>query len=323
MPCLLLGNLHDFIQDFVLQTQQIVIPEFPYAFNPSIIPFNDKILMCFRIIPYPKEPFTAWLGLIELGFDFEPLGPAQIIETRDPRASTPPRGEDARLFYVGENLYIAYSDNPYLRLTAGGYRMVVGEIVSQDESFLISNPTRFETFENENPLIREKNWVPFSYQNTLLFAYSISPHLILKDGNFFANSNPDLDWDWGILRGGTPALSLDSGEYLAFFHSVKRMATEHSHGKVMPHYFMGAYTFSSYPPFQITRISPEPIVGPGFYAPHTYKPYWGNNICIFPGGMIINDDHIFISYGRQDHEIWIAKLDKQKLLDSLIPVEKN
>ena len=98
------------------------------------------------------------------------------------------------------------------------------------------------------------------------------------------------------------------------------MSTVHSEELDMPHYFMGAYTFSQHPPFEITKISPEPIVCHGFYDGLKYKPYWKPVRVVFPCGYIMNEHYIYVSYGRQDHEIWVIKLDKHKLKNSLIPV---
>ena len=44
----------------------------------------------------------------------------------------------------------------------------------------------------------------------------------------------------GIQRGDAAILD-DSGEYIAFFHSSKEMATLLSQGATVPHYLMGAY----------------------------------------------------------------------------------
>ena len=112
---------------------------------------------------------------------------------------------------------------------------------------------------------------------------------------------------------------LIDGEYLAFFHSSTYMSTVHSKGRVIQHYFMGAYTFAAEPPFELTRISPEPIVGKDFYKGREYTT-WKPLRVVFPCGFVFNDRFIWIAYGRQDHEVWIAKLDKKKLFDSLIPV---
>ena len=38
-----------------------------------------------------------------------------------------------------------------------------------------------------------------------------------------------------------------------------------------------------------------------------------------PCGFIANSDYIWVTLGRQDHEIWIIKLDKFKLMQSLVP----
>lgn len=83
---------------------------------------------------------------------------------------------------------------------------------------------------------------------------------------------------------------------------------------------MGAYTFKPHPPFSITAISPWPIVADDFYRPPYYKT-WKPLRCVFPAGIVVDEKYVWISYGRQDHEIWIAKLDKQKLMNSLIPVQ--
>jgi hypothetical protein len=119
-----------------------------------------------------------------------------------------------------------------------------------------------------------------------------------------------IDWKWGILRGGTPAV-LDGDHYLAIFHSYRKMTTVQSNGRFMRNYFMGAYTFSSEPPFEIRSISPEPIISKNLYS--------GTSI-IFPSGLLVNEDFVWVIYGKRDKEAWVAKIDKKKLLNSLIPV---
>ena len=126
-----------------------------------------------------------------------------------------------------------------------------------------------------------------------------------------------MDWQWGELRGGTPAI-LDGDSYISFFHSSIIMPSVHSNGKKIQHYVMGAYRFSARPPFALTHVSPEPIVGKGFYEGKEY-PTWKPLRVIFPMGCIVGDEHIWVSYGRQDFEIWVATFDKKKLYASLVP----
>lgn len=330
-------DLEERVQDFVLETKQITIPGYPYAFNPSIVRWQGRLLMSFREIP-PRASTRdnllfdsggpSRIALVWLGEDWTPISIPQVLtlalEKR--KHPAPCRSEDARLIAVGEKLYIVYSDNKNKIVTERGYRMYTAEVTFDGVGFSVSNTDRLVRFEGENQNRREKNWVPFDYHGHLLLAYSLAPHRIFipiagtTRCETIATTLGNFDWNLGELRGGTPALPIDDKHYLAFFHTVQEMATSHSEGKVMPHYFMGAYTFSLEHPFAITQISPEPIVGQNFYKGPTYKPYWKPVRVVFPCGFIFDDDFIWISYGRQDHEIWMVKLDKQGLLNSLVPV---
>jgi predicted GH43/DUF377 family glycosyl hydrolase len=202
--------------------------------------------------------------------------------------------------------------------------MYVAEVHHEGDSFFIDEPAPITSFHIVFKPRWEKNWVPFVYKDELLLGYSLSPHIILKPilgtnlCETMADTSNQATWDWGELRGGTPAL-LEGDRYLAFFHSSKLMSTIHSKGKNLKHYFMGAYTFSSEPPFNITHISPEPIVGKKFYRGPAYKT-WKPLRVVFPGGFVTDDEFIWVAYGRQDFEVWIVKLDKKRLLDSLVPV---
>ena len=105
-------------------------------------------------------------------------------------------------------------------------------------------------------------------------------------------------------------------EYLAIFHSGKPFVSGASiTNEVLWHYVMGAYTFSANPPFNITGISPLPINEKSFYIKSDNP-----KRVIYPGGFIIKDDDIYVAYGKDDAEIWIAIINKTKLLSTLRPV---
>lgn len=318
-------DLEENCHEFVLESKRIILKGYEEAFNPSIIRWNGQLLMTFRIVPNPFFTFNSQIGIVFLDEDFNPVSTPQILDTCDPRTIVPSRAEDARLIIVGEKLYIVYSDNKDDYISKGGFRVYVSELIYEDGKFFVINTDCLRDFEGSSPYLREKNWVPFEFNGMMMLAYSLNPHRILRPllglekCETFSSSEASIDWNYGELRGGTPAL-LHEDQYLSFFHSSLKMSTEHSGGKAMLHYFMGAYTFSAVPPFEITQISQEPIIGKNFYKGEYYKPYWGSVRCIFPCGFIIEDLYIYVSYGRQDHEIWIAKLDKQALLQSLVPV---
>ncbi len=315
-------DLEEASQEFVLGVKKIEIPGHPLAFNPSIIRWRGLLLMSFRIIPDRKNSFTSILGVVLLDEDFNPISEPQLLNTQL-SPTTPSRTDDGRLITVGDQIFLVYSDNTEPVISRGGFRVYVAELRFDGMGFSVVNPDCLMNFEGERKDRREKNWVPFVYHDQMLLAYSIQPHVIfhplLGTGTCetLYSSDTKTDWKWGDLRGGTTGLKMGD-EYLSFFHSSIDIQTLHSDGKSVSHYVMGAYTFATEPPFAITKISPYPIVGKGFYRGPIYKPYWKSIRCVYPGGFIFDDNYIWVVYGRQDHEAWVVKLDRQGLMNNLI-----
>jgi len=313
---------------FVLDLKRIEIPGFPHAFNPSVVRFDDKFLMSFRLIPDRKNSYVSFIGLVLLDQDFNVIGAPQILRTRSPRSTVPSRAEDARLIFVGQRLYMIYSDNDDPILSGGGFRLFLAEVRCDGEIFTLMEPEKLTQYEGADPKLREKSWTPFVSDGALLLAYSISPHRVFAPlfgtgiCKTVAETQGDMLWSWGKIRGSTPALQgvADRDEYLSFFHSSIRMQSLQSDGKNILHYFFGAYTCSAEPPFHVTRISPRPIYAKGFYSGTMYTPYWHPVRVIFPAGYIFDETNIYLFYGRQDHEIWVAKIDRKGFMESLIPV---
>ena len=320
-----LVNLERMAQDFVLETQRIEMPLYPMAFNPSIIRWQGKILLSFRIRD-PETNCANQIGLIFLDDAFHPMGSAQVLDIRSSDPFCIARRQDPRLVSVSDRLFIIYNNVLISRFKPEIRRMVAAEVHFNDGKFYVDHSDCLKYFEDENPNRCEKNWVPFDYQGNLLLARSIAPHWIVQPilesgvGETVAKTGKSIKWHWGDLRGGTPALLINEDEYLAFFHSSTYLPSLHSKGKTVQHYFMGAYTFSSKAPFEITRMSPEPIIGKNFYVGREYKT-WKPLQVVFPGVFIFDDQFIWIAFGRQDHEIWIVKLDKERLLHALVPIQ--
>lgn len=315
-------NLEENAQPFILETKEIKIPGYPYSFNPSITLWRGKILMAFRI-RNSKTQLTNQIGLVWLDANLNLASQPYILEI--PKASTPTlhKEQDPRLITIKDRLYMVYSDCIKGILIPEVRRIFLTEIHFNGSKFFVDTPEGLFHFEKEQELRWEKNWVPFDYQGNLLLAYSLIPHRILCPvGNgrceTVASTLGAIYWEWGILRGGTQAL-LDKDQYLSFFHSSIPLATLHSNEKKITHYFMGAYTFSAEPPFAITQISPFPIIGKNFYTSPSYKT-WKPLRVVFPGGFIMKDNDIWVVYGKQDFEVWAMKIDKKKLLQSLVPV---
>ncbi len=317
---------------FILNTQKIEIPGYPNACNASIIRWQGAILMSFRDIFDPiaymgEGSGLAFsnIGLIWLDENFNPISEPQFLEF-EADSSLPSMPEDARLIANGDILYLIYSDNKQLDSGIEGTRIYIAQLEQWGNQFWVVSQDCLSQFERDARFWKEKNWVPFVWENDLLLSYSILPHRILFP--FIGQSTCEtvyltrglIQWNWGTIRGGTPALQIDNTQYLGFFHSVLKTPSLQSDGLTVPHYFVGAYTFSNNPPFQITQISSSPIIATGFYSGIEYQPYWNPVKAVFPCGYIFDDNYIWLSYGRQDHEIWIAKMDRQGLLNSLQPV---
>lgn len=300
---------------FILETRQIHIDKYPDAFNPSIIRYNDSILLSFRIRD-PLLKTTHQIGLIFLDNDFNPISKTYLLKINAQSGHS--MAQDPRLLLLGEDLFMVYNDNlgsPH----PGIRRMLRGKIQFDGSSCYIDNPEMCAYFDQENKKRHEKNWTPFVYEDQLMLSYTLQPHTILMPiENYCVSlcSTPtNIKWEYGELRGGSQAF-LVGNEYLSFFHSSIDMTTKQSAGKKMPHYFMGAYTFEKEPPFAITAMSQEPIIGKNFYSGEPHKT-WKPLRVVFPGGFIFDDQTIYVAYGRQDHEIWIVKIDKAALLKSL------
>ena len=312
-------DLEERAQAFVLETKRIVIPGYPDAFNPSIIRWKGRLLMAFRTY-HPKLRSTNEIAYVYLNEKFNPEGEPKFLKFRYPDPLCLNKRQDPRLLAADGKLYVIYNN----AVKGEVRRMLVGVVETDGDDLIVNQVQCLFHFDAEREQRSEKNWVPFDYKGRVHLAYSLVPHRILSPLNglnaceTIASSLAAVKWNWGVLRGGTSAL-LEGGQYLAFFHSSKSMATQHSKGRSIPHYFMAAYTFSAEPPFHLTSMSPEPIVGKNFYKGPAYKT-WKPLRVVFPGGYVADEKYIWVLYGRQDHEIWVAKMDKKGLLDSLIPV---
>jgi predicted GH43/DUF377 family glycosyl hydrolase len=314
-------NLDDYISDSIVETKQIVIPQYPDGFNPCVFEYQGKLLFSFRT-PDPLTGLKNKIFITQLDDSLNPRGKVYPMEfIHDSYMGD--MVQDPRFITVKSKLYVVYS-NIYNLPGESLRRFYISEVIFDRYKFVAINPEVFLNFDGIPNNKFEKNWVPFEYNGNLLLEYTINPQKVFLPRFGVSKCetvacNPLFqEWDWGVLRGGTQAVLVD-GSYLAFFHATRPMTTVQSGGKSMQHYFMGAYTFESQPPFAVTKMSPEIIVGDDFYSPPYYNT-WKPLRVVFPCGLVVKEGVLFVSYGRQDQEMWIAKFDKEKLLRSLVPV---
>jgi predicted GH43/DUF377 family glycosyl hydrolase len=301
----------------VIASKQIVLPSYPDAFNPSLLKIEEGFLLTFRFRPNREsERWVSYIGIVILNEDFDPITEPQLLMTRWSDSKIPSQSEDGRVFMYRGRTFLIFNDNVEILDPTPCQRrdMYLTELFRRGKEFFLSSSMKLVSDEKYKQQWWQKNWVPFEWNKTLLLTYSIDPHEILYpnlvNGKCYPSYKTEqhFDWNWGVLRGSTPALLLD-GEYLSFFHSALKMSSDGSLGIPMWHYFMGAYTFSSEPPFFIKKITPVPIIGKGFYTVSSSE-----KKVIFPGGHVFCDPYIYVAYGKDDKEIWIATLNKEALL---------
>lgn len=304
----------------VVMTKRINLNSYPGAYNPSLVKTKDGIFLTFRVLPDMTKLNISKIGIVKLNDALQPASRPELLDTRLTNPTIPSQSEDARIFAMNDNLYLIYNDN-LVNEEMIRRDMFVAKLDYVNNHFIVSQPLKLYHPQHYFTVKWQKNWVPFEWNNMLLLSYTIFPHEVLLVD--FCNgtchpinvTNNSINWPFGKIRGGTPALLVD-GEYLSFFHSPLIMSSPYTDGIKRFHYFMGAYKFSANPPFEVTHVSPCPIIGENFYTNSD-----ADKRVIFPGGFVVEGPFIYLAYGKDDQEIWIAKIDKKLLNDFLVPIQ--
>lgn len=300
----------------ILSVKQITIPSVDAPYNASIGRLKKGYTLFFRYdMPSEKKSIlSSHIGCVQLSSDFEPLKDSFIkIDTESPFS------EDARFFEHKDHQFLIFNDR--IPQTADQRGIRIASIHPHTKKIDYITPLQAST------LKIEKNWTPFSYEDQIFFLYSISPQKVLELPDPQKNhlnvsasllSSPIWAAEWGAPRGGTPAILVD-GKYLSLFHS----SFKDDMGVIW--YVMGAYTFTSTPPFQITGISPYPILFQNIYQA-THSSHANPKIrAIYPAGLLYEKrkdrEIISVSCGENDSCVKIITMDKEALFASLKPVD--
>lgn len=194
--------------------------------------------------------------------------------------------EDPRVIRHKNNWFICYTD---------GYKVYIAKL-DNDFNTLYSHqlhkPEEIKFLGGDG---REKNWIPFSYKDSIGIWYSDNPRtfLIYNDKetklefDYFIKTEQIVKVSYGNVRGGcSPILySNEEEEWIWFFHTF--------HDKK---YKIGAYITKD---FKITKILSEPLCA-------------GNPI-IFPCGAILKNNNFYISMGVDDKNVGILQVSKNNL----------
>ena len=185
----------------------------------------------------------------------------------------------------------------------------------------------------------QKNWTPFEFQDIMYYVNSIWPFQVINvtinarkgwvgTGKMITNiafHNVRNHWNFGHIRGGTPALPIGNNSYLAFFHSSQTKLH-------LQTYCFGAFTFTANvsndgkPNFRLSGLSKEPIVNRSMYTGN-WKEQMGAfafiDYVVFPMSFFIEDGFIFLLYGWQDKDGILAKLKVDDVLKGLVAIVQD
>ena len=311
------GRLHALAHDAILSTKRVYIAGFPKAFNPSLIPYKEGYLLSFRNRhrqkhSYGRKKDVSFLGVVQLGSDFRVVEKsAQLLDVRSYAPHSSCTAEDARLLKIDNRIFIFFND--FSLSGDRGYALYLAELVEKEGRFAFKEPAKHLYYARALPI--EKNWSPFSVQDKLYLIYSDAPRVILEvdiatgQCREVARYPTHYQWNWGEIRGGTPALQMDE-TLLTFFHSsISSNFTKNKRGRL---YVMGAYLFDAHFPFTPQKITRVPLGEKEYYTKENKR-----NV-IFPSGLVIQEPLIHVAWGKNDQQIHITTFDKSKLLHSFV-----
>lgn len=319
-------------EDFYSPTMKVIditIPGIVDPYNGSVIEYGNGYLLAFR---FDKNKFKwqekksednqqAYIGLVTLDEQYHPTSDVTVYNQKSTVTGIS-QTEDPRLFRWNEKIFLLYNDSLDGNVF-GPRKMFLAEITSPlGAKKLEFGPAIRLMYDQE--IKTEKNWSPFIHNNQIYFIYSFQPLLVLErvktrnsEWHFskawpLENMHPrELQWRYGHLRGSTPAVTdpLDSDSYVTLFHAS--LASPQGNFAFKRDYFMGFLRFK----FERNSLVPlasykRPLFNELFYD--SYDPVNGKHV-VFPSGLIVKNDKIIVSMGKNDNELVIFEMQRSDL----------
>lgn len=277
------------------QAESHVIVGLPEGYNPSIIRFNGKLVLCYRF--HPDGTKSTRLGIAELDEDFKVLS-TQTLDIND----DVPSHEDGRLYVWKQDLYLCYVSSHWPNILACNVKYCR---LSKPDHWRCDQPVDYPHSDRDTT---EKNHVPFPHGDQLRIIYRTNPRQVI----YTANTNEEfvtnaLPWPYGEMRGGTTPIPYQD-KLLRFFHS----RINNDCPPIPWRYFVGAMLLDVEPPYKMVAVSRRPIliaseVG-GDPTRHHFKPS-----IVFPAGAIEHDGGWLLSIGINDSACALVKIKQKDL----------
>lgn len=274
-----------------------------FGYNPSIIKSGSSILM-----PYRWHHAGNWmtsLSMAELNDKFQVTNNLKIDITA-------PSAEDPRLFIRNGESWMSYTHathhDKYPKCAIRYGKLVSGKMWTVAGQWLPAYG------KNDGTAI-EKNWQPFEHEGSLFFIYSSEPHTVIRvheEKILEEFKGNEALWPWGMIKGGSVPIPYQ-GYLLRFFHS--RLDNEPP--PLFFRYYVGAMLMKNYPPFEVVKISREPILigseADEFDAATMTQCVHRKANVVFPGGAIEIDGGWLLAVGVNDCACVLAKIKPDDL----------
>ena len=283
------------------ETGHFGIPEFQGAdnFNPGIVDWNGRKILFVR-----RHIGTA---SCVVAYDLNPdltLGKRTEIVTKHHSV------EDPRAWVYDGKLYMSACIYTPPTSCRQGVFLLDENLRVQSEIHIPVGRNGAQPWMSKGP---EKNWVFFD-ADKLGFVYSTAKEqghqVYLLNDQFTVSekhATEGIEWEYGEIRGGTPPVKVGD-EFISFFHS-------HFYHGGFYRYVMGAYAFTSEPPFKITRMTRHPILyGNAIDMPKGHDPV---KQVVFPCGNTFDGKEWFVTYGINDMVCGWIRIPHVSLLERM------
>jgi len=276
---------------------------FDKIFNPSIIQYNNKLFMTFRV---DISILSRKTYFCEIDSNFNIISIYDILDNDNKIKIY----EDSRLFIYKNNLYVNFIQyhNYYNNFRVNFANIIPGSKIKNKNIYTpdIDN--------NNKKTSLQKNWLFFEKNNEIHVIYSLDPMIIVyksKSNDFIKwkkiIKKKGISWEYGEIRSSTTPIFIKKyNRYILFFHS--HLKTKDSYRE----YFIGVFLFDD--EYNITNYTKQPLIIST--KDDIKKSYIAK--CILPYGCIQLNNNLILTVGVNDSESGIIELPIDKLFNMLL-----
>jgi predicted GH43/DUF377 family glycosyl hydrolase len=288
-----------------------------HGFNGAIVEFEDKYICVYRSGSKPYTTHVPQFSACFLNNDFstqvDTLFTFKLTQCLDPR-----------LIWHKNKLLMFYSS---AKEGIEGEHVMVTTIIDLDKSPKFVNRPSYRV----SPVYlvgRQKNWVPFHYNNILFLVVSASPHMIYSFEMQTDKVHSELAyrtlWEPTMihedLRCNTNPILINNNFYLNTFHVVSNCCVQNNNLKLYDNF---CYVFDKNPPFRVIRSGHESYARAEDACSVCPEGVGKGHLVIFPTSIIQKNEELYISYGDNDCGVRILKTTVEDMLDTTTPLIKK